>query len=485
MEKESYYNSTRLLWLVFIVTIIRYYYISPLTYATNFQLFFDEAQYWTWSKNLDFGYFSKPPIIAWLLYGVTSIFGDSTFAIKLASPIIHAAIAMVIYLIGKELTNSKTSFWGAIIYLTLPSVTAASAFISSDTPLLFFWSISLLFFIKALDSPNSLYWLAMGISVGLGLMSKYTMIAFYPSIGLYLLFTKECRKYLFGASLWIAVGLSAVIFAPNILWNYANDFISFAHNKENVLSNGTSYNISLMLEFIASQFGVFGPILFATLLWILPDYRNYTKDREGSFLFYTTFTLLIVAIIFSFISGAQAHWAAPAYISGSLLIAHYFINLKKKTSILRFSTYFHIICAIIFFHINFIYPIITPNKNPLERIERWNILADETSKILQNYKNTYLFTDERKSVAILMYRLKDEHGNPYPVLKWNSDKKPDDYYDIITDMNEYKKQNFIFSTRTSSILSFHPFFEKIELLKTIDIHGKKFFIYHMTNFKGY
>ena len=36
-------------------------------YFAKTDLFFDEAQYWWWSRDLAFGYFSKPPLIAWLI----------------------------------------------------------------------------------------------------------------------------------------------------------------------------------------------------------------------------------------------------------------------------------------------------------------------------------------------------------------------------------------------------------------------------------
>ena len=52
-------------------------------YFTKFSLYGDEAQYWLWSKTLDFGYFSKPPLLAWFLSGHTKVFGDSFISLKI------------------------------------------------------------------------------------------------------------------------------------------------------------------------------------------------------------------------------------------------------------------------------------------------------------------------------------------------------------------------------------------------------------------
>ena len=49
------------------------------SFFTSFSLYGDEAQYWLWSQNLDLGYFSKPPLLAWFLSGYIRFFGDSFF----------------------------------------------------------------------------------------------------------------------------------------------------------------------------------------------------------------------------------------------------------------------------------------------------------------------------------------------------------------------------------------------------------------------
>jgi 4-amino-4-deoxy-L-arabinose transferase-like glycosyltransferase len=50
----------------------------------------DEAQYWAWSKDLDWGYFTKPPLIAWTIWVTTSLFGDAEWAVRLSSPVLHS-----------------------------------------------------------------------------------------------------------------------------------------------------------------------------------------------------------------------------------------------------------------------------------------------------------------------------------------------------------------------------------------------------------
>jgi hypothetical protein len=70
----------------------------------------DEAQYWFWAKDLAWGYYSKPPLIAWLIALTTRLFGDSEFAVRLMAPLLHALTAIVVYAIGARLYGARTGF---------------------------------------------------------------------------------------------------------------------------------------------------------------------------------------------------------------------------------------------------------------------------------------------------------------------------------------------------------------------------------------
>ena len=60
-------------------------------FATPLELYPDEAQYWLWSRTLAFGYFSKPPMIAWLIWLTTHIGGDGEAWVRLSAPLLHGA----------------------------------------------------------------------------------------------------------------------------------------------------------------------------------------------------------------------------------------------------------------------------------------------------------------------------------------------------------------------------------------------------------
>ena len=70
---------------------------------TNFNLFGDEAQYWLWSQDLDYGYFSKPPLLAWVIALYSSVFGDSFFSLKIIPSIAYIFTAWAVYNLCKNI----------------------------------------------------------------------------------------------------------------------------------------------------------------------------------------------------------------------------------------------------------------------------------------------------------------------------------------------------------------------------------------------
>ena len=71
-------------------------------YYTELGFHGDEAQYWVWSKNLAGGYFSKPPLLPWLIKSITSIFGDSFFILKSIPIFLYCIISYLIFILTRN-----------------------------------------------------------------------------------------------------------------------------------------------------------------------------------------------------------------------------------------------------------------------------------------------------------------------------------------------------------------------------------------------
>ena len=179
---------------LFFCLIIFIYKITAIFY-TNFDFFGDEAQYWIWSQQIDLGYYSKPPLLAWLISLISLIFGDSFQSLKLIPIFMYVFNSYLIYLILiKIYKNREEAILGSCTFFLIPAVTVSSFLISTDVVLIFFWSLSLLFILKIREQPNFYNFFLLGIFLGLAFLAKYAAIYFLISFILILFFDLNLRR---------------------------------------------------------------------------------------------------------------------------------------------------------------------------------------------------------------------------------------------------------------------------------------------------
>ena len=135
-------------------------------YFNKTDLVLDEAQYWTWSRELAFGYFSKPPMIAWVIRGASALCGDGEACLRSTSPVLHTITALVIYLIGRALYSPRVGFWSAIVFATLPGVSYSSLLITTDVPLVLCWSIMLYAWVMLVKRQSMGFAILLGVASG-------------------------------------------------------------------------------------------------------------------------------------------------------------------------------------------------------------------------------------------------------------------------------------------------------------------------------
>ncbi len=285
-------------------------------------LYMDEAQYWAWSLEPALGYFSKPPLIAWIIHGATSVCGDSEACIRFPSIALHGATAILVYLIGQRLYSAEVGFWAGLGYALLPAVSLSSGIISTDVPLLAAWALALLAFAGLMRAPSWTGTLILALALGLGLNTKYAMAYFLACAAIYFVIVPESRTRLLQPHLWLALVGGIALIVPNLLWNVENGFVTFSHTAENANWRGAPFHPDKAAEFVLAQFGVFGPILFGALIAIVWRLSKSNQTASAADKLLLAFSLPIIAAVTAqaFASRAHANWAAPAYVSAVVLV---------------------------------------------------------------------------------------------------------------------------------------------------------------------
>ncbi len=474
---------------VFLLSILSLIWLYRLFLLFNleYDLFFDEAYYYGWSQNLDFGYYSKPPMLSLLIFATTWLFGDGVIAIKIGAMFVYPITSMVIYFISKELFDERVAFYSALIFFTLPSVWLSSLIISTDVVLLLFWSLGLLFFVKAIKYNQFWQWFGAGIFSGFGLLSKYNFIFFLISVLLVFILISKYRKYFKNRYFYMAIVIAFILFLPNLYWNYTHDFISFVHTKEISHIDRELFNFNYFIEFFSAQFLLFGPILFFYFFVIIFKYREIKKDNNYLILFIFSIVMLSFITALSFLSRAFANWAAPSFVSMTILVVAYLIR-EKREKLLIYSIILHSIIAIIFFNYHLLASLIgvdiSAKMDPFRRVSGWSGVSYKLKKIYQEYPNTTILTDGRKETALFSYYINKE------CYIYNPKKVIQNQYHLTQNMNDKIGENFLFVSNHANIGEVSKDFEDCKELKFISQrvdfdYNRTYQIFYCKNFRGY
>src|SRR5690606_21771423 len=111
-------------------------------------------------------------------------------------------------------------------------------------------------------------WLAAGFgaATGLAFLAKYAAVYALIGLALHLVISKEARAIWSLKTAALALGAFLLVLAPNLAWNAAHGFSTVQHTAANAnWSDQKLFNFQELGDFVASQFGVFGPIPFAVL----------------------------------------------------------------------------------------------------------------------------------------------------------------------------------------------------------------------------
>ena len=430
---------------LFAITLIR----ILVVFSTPVPLFFDEAQYWTWAQDLAFGYYSKPPMVAWAIAATTSVCGVEEGCVRLSAPLVHGATAIVMYLLGRHFYDARSAFWAAITYAVLPGVSLSAVIVSTDVFLLFFWALAFYAFLKADQNNAAKWWVTFGVALGLGLLSKYAMVFFLLCLVADDLWQKNNAKPTRRPGLWTALVIAALLYAPNLWWNWVNGFPSYRHTAENMNLGTDLFNPLSAVEFVGGQFGVFGPLLFAAFLWMCwrllgsHSARRVLSDKQRRLL---AFSLPVLALITveAFVSRSHANWAAVSYIAATVLVTGELLRLDKSVW-LKVSLALHAGVAIVLYNFDLIarsldLPI-TPDFDPARRMRGWDRAGDWASDLRRDFPNVRLLFDDRKVMAEMLYYTRP---HPFDAVMWNPKGQRNNHYELTTDLAGLEGENLLY-----------------------------------------
>ena len=287
------------------------------------ELFVDEAQYWLWGQDLAWGYFSKPPLIGWVIRAATELAGsDEAFWIRAPAPLLHGATALLLGALGARTGGARVALWTVVVYLSMPLIAVGSLLMTTDTVMFPFLVGGLLAWLAAVERRSAAMGALAGALVGLGFLAKYAAIYYLGCAALAAAFVPAARPAPRVALAGAGAFLLAI--APNLAWNLGHGLITLQHTVDNAEwarapAARIAFEAGELAEFAGAQVFVFGPVFLAALVWLAATWRRRSPALRTLILF----SVPIVALICgqAAVSRAYANWAAAAYLAGTVAVA--------------------------------------------------------------------------------------------------------------------------------------------------------------------
>ena len=421
----------------------------------------DESQYWFWSKAPAFGYFSKPPFVAWAIAATTSVFGDAEWAVRLSAPVFQLGAGLFIFLTGRRLADGAAALWAGLAWLTMPGVFLSAALITTDAPLLFFWSAALYLFTR-LTNPTEKKPLAvaalLGAAIGFGMLSKYAMLYFLPAAVLALLMTSDRRQALKAGPFALGGAIALALVAPNLVWNAQNDFQTIAHTAANANWTQSAGHPDKLLKFIGDQFGVAGPILLVLMVAAaVVALRRRTEDETLRYLLAFALPALVIVSAQAFIARAHANWAAVSYPSAVIAAAILASRAGWPRLAMKASIGLHLVAGAAFLagFSNAALADAAGASGLFKRLRGWDAHGAEIAERAAGYDA--ILADDREVMSGLVY-----YARPGPpVVAWNPNARIDNHYEAFNAFDPERARRLLYVTTNPDAAPLNNAFESV------------------------
>lgn len=290
--------------------------------ATPLDLAPDEAYSWDWSRQLDYGYAGKPPLIAWLIAAVTAVGGHSAFVVRVPAAILSTLALIPVYRLGREMFGERGGLFALLGVGLSPGSLASGFLMTTDAPLLCAWSFALWFTWRLLNEENPSPRSTAGaiLAGGLGLLSRQTMLGFFVLAFVAVLRQREHRRRNAGR-LALVTFFSLLFLVPVVIWNSQHQWATFPAVGSSLQFARHSFAAQARFfgEFFGSQLLLVTPILFATLIHVvLRSWRS--MDARVGYLLSLSILGLLPVFVLALTQRVQPGVPAPLYLAGFILL---------------------------------------------------------------------------------------------------------------------------------------------------------------------
>lgn len=308
-------HSTVVRFRLFLLSIIAFSVLLRLTFAGSFPLIQEESYYWNFAQHPDIGYLDHPPMVAALIWLGTAIFGNTEFGVRFGAQICWLVTAFFVYRITLETRNRDSALQAIAIVAVVPITFVFGLIMTPDAPMIACWSGALYYSRRAMVDGDRRAWIGVGIFLGLGLFSKYTLALLGVAWFLFMLVDNQSRRWFLKPHPWAAVLLGLLLFSPVIIWNAQHEWASFLFQTQGRLvatSEFSTHELFIMILVLITPVGLVAGCLS---LWPRSGPNVLISHRQYLFNTFCVAVPLSVFILISLSKEIKFNWAGPLWLA--------------------------------------------------------------------------------------------------------------------------------------------------------------------------
>jgi 4-amino-4-deoxy-L-arabinose transferase-like glycosyltransferase len=293
--------------------------------AAGVDLHYDEAQYWEWSRQLDWSYYSKGPLIAWLIALSEALFGHGAWQVRLPAWLAHCGLLFLIFAFARDVWSSRgAAWWAVIITLFTPLYFTLGLVMTTDIWLFLCWTAGQWAVYRALIMGRSGSWYLAGISVGVGTLTKLSIGLLPAAVGIAVILNPAWRRHLKSPQLWGGLLFTALFMSPVLLWNAGHGWVMF-HHEEGHLGE-VQWSLGRGLYFFVEQAMVLSPLVVLVAFTVL----RHLPEQPGQRLLWGLSLAWIMFFFFKALTAkVEVNWPAPSYLGLVILFAGHVQQLSR------------------------------------------------------------------------------------------------------------------------------------------------------------
>jgi dolichol-phosphate mannosyltransferase len=322
-------------WRAIAVGLVACAFLLRLFYMGQVELLPEETYYWNYSRHLDIGYLDHPPMVAWLIWLGTAVFGDTPTGVRVGALFCGAVASFFTYRLTRNLFDEASALVALVLMQVLPYFFFAGILMTPDVPLTAAWAAALYYLERALIAGRFSAWWGVGVSLGLGMLSKYTIALLAPAMLIFIILDPTARHWLRSWRPYVAAVLALAIFSPVIVWNASHEWASFAFQTSRRLAEAPRFSLHKLL---ASAFILLTPAGFLALPAALrgsgpavPD-LDAVDDQRRRWRFMQLAVLVPLAVFtaFSLRHDVKFDWTGTLWTAGVPALAFWIVSARGR-----------------------------------------------------------------------------------------------------------------------------------------------------------